>query len=513
MEYSCEHSCMNRRRFLELSALGAAAIQLPFGSKLFSSENAAWNPHVSPMNPGLPLRVQPVLLYEVAQRRPATSWRNWGGIHSEQDAAEELGRIAEGWKALASRAEFPLRFLPAVKIKSKEEAATIRDADGYDTAVVYAAGGWVDALEACFSEKRNNLIFLRHKSGPVYLWYEIVHNRFLRQGGEGLELDQFRYPLGMTVDDVVVDDPDELLSKLRTLYAVRNFMGKRIVALGGSGGWCCPPAPSISQGKFKIDIRSVPYDDLAGRIRSAKNDRSLQDRAAKSADAYLGLKHTRLETEKKFVVNAFVLYGLIQDIMREHDTDAFTINNCMDTVIPMAETTACLPLSLLNDGGAMAFCESDFNVIPSGILLRYITGKPVFLNDPTYPHRDMVTVAHCTAPRRMDGKTWAPARILTHFESDYGAAPKVELPRGTRISMVCPDGGQKKWVGFTGTVEDNPFLDICRTQFDVRIDGNWDRLLHDHRGFHWMMAVGDAMKEMEYACAKIGVEWENTSEV
>jgi hypothetical protein len=78
--------------------------------------------------------------------------------------------------------------------------------------------------------------------------------------------------------------------------------------------------------------------------------------------------------------------------------------------------------------------------------------------------------------------------------------------------MVCPDAGQKKWVGFTGTVEGNPFLDICRTQFDVRIHGNWDRLLHDHRGFHWMMAVGDAMKEMEYACAKIGVEWENTSE-
>jgi hypothetical protein len=463
------------------------------------------------MNPGLPLRVQPILLYEVAKMRQATSWRNWGGIHSEEDAASELGRISEEWKSMVSKADFPLTALPAVKIKTKEEAIAIRDAEDYDTPVVYAAGGWVDALEACFSEKRNNLIFLRHKPGPVYLWYEIAHNRFLRQGGEGLELDEFRYPSGMTVDDVTVDVTDELLTKLRVLYAIRNFTGKRIVALGGSQGWCCPPAPAISQGKFKIDIRSVPYDDLAKRIRSAKADRRLQDRASKSADAYLGLNGTTLETERKFLVNAFILHGLIRELMAEHETDAFTINNCMDTVIPMAETTACLPLSLINDEGAMAFCESDFNVIPAGILLRYITGKPVFLNDPTYPHDGMVTVAHCTAPRRMDGKNWASTRLLTHFESDYGAAPKVELPIGTRVSMVCPDGGQKKWVGFTGMVEDNPFLDICRTQFDVRIDGNWDRLLHDHRGFHWMMAVGDAMKEMEYACAKIGIAWENTS--
>ena len=512
MPRCCKYGCLTRRRFLELFALGAAAMQPLFRRSLLASESAGWDPQAVRMNPGLPLRVQPILLYEVPQKRPATSWRNWGGIQSDGDAAEELGRIGREWKALESRAEFPLRSLPAVKIKTKEEAAALRDAEGVDTAVVYAAGGWVDALEACFSEKKNNLIFLRHQPGPVYLWYEIVHNRFLRQGGEALELDRFRFPSGMTVDDVVVDEPDELLTKLRTLYAVRNFMGKRIVALGGSGGWCCPPAPSISQGKFKIDIRSIPYEDLARRIRSARSDRALLDRAEKSADAYLGLKRTRLETDKKFVVNAFALHTLIKDLMAEHETDAFTINNCMGTVIPMAETTACLPLSLINDEGAMAFCESDFNVIPSGILLRYITGKPVFLNDPTFPHDGMVTVAHCTAPRRMDGKNWAVARILTHFESDYGAAPKVELPVGTRISMVCPDAGQKKWVGFTGTVEGNPFLDICRTQFDVRIHGNWDRLLHDHRGFHWMMAVGDAMKEMEYACAKIGVEWENTSE-
>jgi L-fucose isomerase-like protein len=257
-----------------------------------------------------------------------------------------------------------------------------------------------------------------------------------------------------------------------------------------------------------LNIVDTGYDDLAKRIQSAKGERRRLDEAAAAAEAYLDLKGTRLETDKRFLVNAFILYGLFKDILRDYTTDAFTINECMSTVIPMSETTACMPLSFLNDDGAMAFCESDFNVIPAGILLRTICGKPVFLNDPTYPHAGIVTVAHCTAPRRMSGTGYAPVRVMTHFESDYGAAPKVELKKNTPITMVCPDASQKKWVGFTGTVERSPFYDICRSQYDIRIRGDWEKLLQDHRGFHWMMAVGDYSREMAYAAPKIGIEWE-----
>ncbi len=48
-------------------------------------------------------------------------------------------------------------------------------------------------------------------------------------------------------------------------------------------------------------------------------------------------------------------------------------------------------MSLLNDQGYLAFCESDFVVIPSGILLNGIANVPVFLNDPTTPHGNVVT--------------------------------------------------------------------------------------------------------------------------
>ena len=128
----------------------------------------------------------------------------------------------------------------------------------------------------------------------------------------------------------------------------------------------------------------------------------------------------------------------------------------MGTIMPLAETTACLPLSTLNDDGYLAFCESDFVVIPAGMLLASISGHPMFMNDPTYPHDGIITLAHCTAPRKMDGKTLEPARILTHFESDYGAAPKVEMRNGQKVTNIIPDFAGKRWVGLTGEIVDPP---------------------------------------------------------
>jgi hypothetical protein len=113
----------------------------------------------------------------------------------------------------------------------------------------------------------------------------------------------------------------------------------------------------------------------------------------------------------------------------------------------------------------------------------------------------------------MDGENYALAKVVTHFESDYGATPKVELPLGTKISMICPDSIQQEWLGFTGTIHENPFYDICRSQYDISIDGDWKKLQKDHRGFHWMMAVGDYMNEIAYACQKIDIEWKNISEI
>ncbi|MFH1071149.1 MAG: sugar isomerase, partial [Candidatus Glassbacteria bacterium] len=317
----------------------------------------------------------------------------------------------------------------------------------------------------------------------------------------------------LDVWDVVVDDYNEVLWRLRALYGLKNTFGTRFIAIGSAGGWGegRTYGPKLARELWKFDIREVGYPELEPRIRSAMADNRKMERASQETDRYLAQKGVSLHTDRQYLVNAFLLTGVFRELMEETDAPAFTINGCMSTIIPIAKTTACMSLSLMNDEGLLAFCESDFVVIPSGVLLRYVSGKPAFLQDPTHPHDGVVTCAHCTAPRRMNGVDFEPVEIHTHFESDYGAAPKVNMRKGQTVTSLCPSFTSRKWLGFRGKIIDHPFYDICRSQIDIAIEGNWRNLLEYMQGFHWMISYGDYLREVGYALKKVGIEWENIS--
>jgi hypothetical protein len=452
------------------------------------------------------LEVKPILVYDIPQRRPQTSWRNWGGIATEADARSEVARIGGELEALSKRAEFPLEFLPVSAIRRAGDLSGIRDLDDADVFLVYAAGGWMDVFDALDKTGKDRILFCRHKSGPVYLWYEIISPRYLRQHGDSLAVK------GADEDDVVIDSQDEILWRLRALSGLHNTLGTKILAIGGPAAWSEPGgAGSVTKGvidRWKFDIVTVSYDDLGRLIREARADAATVRRARARADAYLRQPGTSLETGRPFVENGLLLDEVFRALMKEAGCRALTINGCMGTIMPLAETSACLTLSTLNDDGYLAFCESDFVVIPSGVLLSNIAGRPVFLNDPTYPHDGIITLAHCTAPRKMDGRTSEPARILTHFESDYGAAPKVEMRKGQLLTNIAPDFASKRWLGLLGEIVDAPFLPICRSQIDVRFKCDDRTLARRMPGFHWMTAYGDFTKEIAYALKRVGIAWD-----
>ncbi len=451
------------------------------------------------------LMVKPILIYDTPQPRPQTSWRSWGGIQTPEDATNELGRIAHELEVLQQRADFPVEFLPPAGIRGASELANVTNLAQADTFLVYAAGGWMDTFDALARYGKNMIVFCRHKSGPVYLWYEIISPRYLRQHTDARTVES------MDEADVVIDNQDEILWRLRALCGLKNTMGTRIIAVGGPGAWSQPEnvVPNRVRKLWGFDIQTVSYDTLGKLITEAKGDAVAVARARQRAGEYLDARGVTLETEGAFVENAFLLEQVFRGLMQQANCQAITINGCMGTIMPLAETSACLTLSLLNDSRYLAFCESDFVVIPSGVLLANISGKPVFLNDPTYPHDGIITLAHCTAPRRMNGTDLEPVRILTHFESDYGAAPKVEMSRGQVITNIVPDFGSKRWVGLRGEIVDAPFLDICRSQIDIRFACDSLTLAQRMPGFHWMTGYGDYLRELGYACKKMGIQFEN----
>ena len=494
---------ISRRKFVQLTGTGAlGAVALPGISwATLVAEQANENFQIQRK----PLVVKPLLTYEVPVRRNQTSWRNWGGIQTEKDATGEIKRIEGELKTISASADFPVSFLPVAGVRSNQDLSGIKDLDSADLFLIFAAGGGMDRFDVLNKMGKNIIFFCRHKSGPVYLWYEIISPRYLRQHTDKLAVK------GITEDDVVIDNQDELMWRLRALCGLKNTVGKTILAIGGPGAWSQPLEKTMKlvQEKYRFDIRTITYEELGKLITDARADNSTVNRAKSRADSYLRDSGVKLETNQKFVENCFILEEILARLMDKFSCRAVTINNCMGTIMPLAETSACLTLSLLNDAGYLAFCESDFVVVPAGILLANISGKPAFLNDPTYPHDNIITLAHCTAPRRMDGKKMEPARILTHFESDYGAAPKVEMMVGQTVTNIMPDFEFERNVGLLGKIVANPFHDICRSQIDISFDCENRTVAGQMPGFHWITVYGDYIKEAGYAFKKIGIKFEN----
>jgi hypothetical protein len=107
----------------------------------------------------------------------------------------------------------------------------------------------------------------------------------------------------------------------------------------------------------------------------------------------------------------------------------------------------------------------------------------------------------------MDGVSLEAARIVTHYESDFGAAPKVEMRRDQTVTIVNPDFRSERWLGLRARIVDAPFRPICRSQIDVELEADSDQVADEMHGFHWMLVYGDYLDEIGYALKKTAVEW------
>lgn len=500
---------INRRSFL-----GGLAGVTALGSLTLVTGSRAGAVSTKPVSSGklLPrgtaLKIKPVLTYQIEKRREKTSWRSYGGIQTQEQVNEEAVRIRAELKKLASRAEFPIEVLSPTLVDSDQKADEAADTN-CDVLLIYAAGGW--QVYRLAASKTPKIMFLRHKSDHHYLWYEIAHWRLMRKNG-----DTFEEP-NMDIDDIVVDDYDEILWRLRALYGLKNAKGTKMLAIGGLAAYSDPGqklGPAHAREVWNYDFVTVSEAQFAERLAKARADKNIMQKVRQQTDELLALPNITLRTGWRFVVNSFLALAVCKELMSESGATNFGFAHCMGrSVIEMLDTPPCLALSLANDEGYTAYCHTDLTHTLPGVLLRWIAGKPTFVCNTHFPHDGIFTVAHCAAPRKMNGKDYEPAKIMTHFESDYGAATKVEYTKGQIVTVIIPNLRCTKWQGFRGRVLDSPSHPACRSQIDIAIEGDLRKLLTDMQGFHSQVCYGDYLREIGYSLKKVGsIEWQNFSE-
>lgn len=482
---------MKRREFLQTTA----TFSLAAASGFLSRQALAAEP--LDMRIGASdLRLQPVLIYGLTQRQPGRSWRPWGDIQTEAAVTEEIARIERELKDLSGGADFGLTVLPPARVNGRPQVEALKEAKA-DALLVYASGGGTDLLEAMAGLGKPMVIFVRNKSGPYYLWHEIVDSRFLRSHTDAVK------QTNASLEDVVVDEQADILWRLRGLYGLKNTVGRRIICVGGPSGWACPQAPERARQRFQLDMVTVTIPEVNALIEAARQDTAAVERSRQEAADYLNGRGVTSEISKQAVAEAFLLKALFRDLMRKHDACAVTTNGCMASY---AGIMPCLTLTLTNDDGYMAYCESDFVNIPAGILMHYIAGRPTYFCNPTIPHEGRMLFAHCTAPRRMDGHKLEPVTLVTHYESDHGAATHVHFPKGQTVTIIKPDFEARHWLALTGRIVDHPFLATCRAQIEIALDADTQDVIRNMRGFHCQIAYGDWTREVTYAAKKVGIE-------
>jgi hypothetical protein len=457
---------------------------------------------------GVSLQIKPVLTFQIESRQEKTSWRSYGGLQTREDVNEEAGIIANELKKLALQAEFPVEVLPVALVDGDQEAEEAARTD-CDVFMVYAAGG--RQVNKFAASKKPNIMFLRHRSEHHYLWYEIAHWRFLRRNGDTVEEPN------MDVDDIVVDDYGEVLWRLRALYGLKNAKGTKVLAIGGLAAYSEPGqrlGPPHAKDVWNYDLKIISEAEFTARLKKAQSDENIIKEAEQQANELLALPNVTLQTDRKFVVNSFMALRVCKDLMKESGATNFGFANCMGrSVIEMLDTPPCLVLSLANDEGYTAYCHTDLTHTLPGVLLRWIAGRPTFVCNTHFPHHGIFTVAHCAAPRKMNGRDYEPATIMTHFESDYGAATKIQYRKGQIVTVIIPNLRCSKWQGFRGKIIDSPSYPACRSQINIEVEGDCRKLLNDMQGFHAQVCYGDYLREVGYALKKLGaIEWQNFSE-
>ena len=379
--------------------------------------------------------------------------------------------------------------------------------DDVDLCLVYAAG-----YVSQWPLKVPMVMFVRHRSGPFYLGFEIAHWRFLRGNG-----DQFARP-DFDTDDVVVDSGDELLWRLRAMYGLKNARGTKMLTIGGLAAYSAPAqehGPRVAKEVWGYDFVNVTDEEFAKRLDAARADQQVVKRIEEQTAALLNLPNVKLETDRKFVFNSYMALHVVRQFLQETGASNFGFAQCMGHgQITMLDTPACLVLSLANDEGYTAFCHTDLSHTMPGVLLRWIASRPAFVCNSHVPHDGLYFVAHCQAPRRMNGRDYEPATIMTHYESDYGAACKTHYTNGQVVTAVVPNLACTKWQGFRGKIVGAPSYPACRSQMEIQIDGDWKRLAREMQGFHTLIVYGDYTREVGYALKKLGgqMQWDCFSE-
>lgn len=332
------------------------------------------------------------------------------------------------------------------------------------------------------SEENYKKIHDKLKDKPVYLLTSGVSNSL----AASMEILSYLQNTG-TKGEILHGSPEAVAKRLSALYkaagAKEKLFGARLGLVGPSSDWLISSAPNAEALREKLDMRlvDISMEEFEDEIRKA-------DYAPNQwTDQLLAMGYDRKETE-----NALYVYGALRRLVDKYALSAVTVR-CFD-LLTSVKTTGCLGLAILNAEGVWAGCEGDVPSLVSMCILGAISGKPVFMCNPSRidAEKGAMVLAHCTLPVDMPYEM----TLTTHFESGIGVAIAGSIAEGP-CTVFKTSGDLSRHVALLGTITENlREARLCRSQIRVTLP-DFGYFTKNPISNHHIVCVGDETAALE----------------
>ncbi|MDG6909341.1 MAG: hypothetical protein JRN08_03135 [Nitrososphaerota archaeon] len=277
--------------------------------------------------------------------------------------------------------------------------------------------------------------------------------------------------------------------------ALARIRGHRIGLVGGPSPWLTyslPDAKALA-GRLGIELVDVPMREFLGVHSSTRASVTLP----KSPAAVGTVSAADFGKSER-------VYLALKSIAKKRELTAVT-PRCFDFIRDIG-ATGCVALSKLNDEGVVAGCEGDVPSTVGMITLSEVSGTPAFMANPSMIDGHRVVLAHCTVARKLTRRV----AYRTHFESGIGVALAGEMRKGARVTVgrYARDYGVLR-AGAGNIVRGEPWSEeLCRTQVEVKMDGDAELFRERPMGNHLVLTYGDHVGPLRRLASIAGIEFQ-----
>lgn len=259
--------------------------------------------------------------------------------------------------------------------------------------------------------------------------------------------------------------------------AKKKLTGANFGCIGAPSDWLIASAPDETalREKLEASLVNIPMEELYGEIEKKSYT------ANQWTDALLAKGYDREEMEK-----ALYVYGAIRRLVDRYQLHGVTVR-CFD-LLSGVKTTGCLGLAILNAEGIYGGCEGDVPSLISMAVLGDVSGKPVFLCNPSRmePEKGTMVFAHCTLPLDMPYRY----SLMTHYESGIGVAIQGAIPEADMTIFKTSADLSRYYVSKGSILENLTETSLCRSQIRIRLD-NYDYFTTAPINNHHLICSGD----------------------